>query len=157
MRCVFGRKKSLLSRDSIEIFICSFFNLPPRVTDTMNTALLLIAIVFSLVFASQGFQTNRLFTRASSAVAANKIAEGVEFNTIAREWRFKWSPDDEKRSLVSAQATLGIFAPSLKKLEGVKSVQRIVCGGCHDFKVIVALNSDKFAAWVSYFPLQRSL
>ena len=24
------------------------------------------------------------------------IVEGVDFDTIAREWRFKWSGDDEK-------------------------------------------------------------
>ena len=28
---------------------------------------------------------------------------GVEFNSIAREWRFKWSADNDKQSLASAQ------------------------------------------------------
>merc|ERR1740138_213559 len=27
------------------------------------------------------------------------------------------------------------------------SIQRVVCGGCHDFKVIAKLPSDKFGAW----------
>jgi len=30
---------------------------------------------------------------------------------------------------------------------GVTSVQRVVCGGCHDFKVITCLDVDSFGAW----------
>ena len=36
-------------------------------------------------------------------MATVKITEGVEFQTIAREWRFKWSADNDKVSLASAQ------------------------------------------------------
>lgn len=28
-----------------------------------------------------------------------------------------------------------------------QQVQRVVCGGCMDFKVIVALTAEKFGAW----------
>lgn len=35
----------------------------------------------------------------------------------------------------------------LKKVDGVVSVQRIVCGGCHDFKIIAKLNAEKFGAF----------
>lgn len=27
------------------------------------------------------------------------------------------------------------------------SVQRVVCGGCHDYKVITRLDADSFSAW----------
>lgn len=37
----------------------------------------------------------------------------------------------------------------VKAVDGVKSVQRVVCGGCLDFKVITALSADKFGAWES--------
>ena len=76
------------------------------------------------------------------------ITEGVEFDTIAREWRLKWSPDDDKKSLASVQQTLTELLSSLKAIDGVKSVQRIVCGGCLDYKVIIALPAEKFGAWV---------
>jgi len=45
----------------------------------------------------------------------------------------KWSGDNDKLSLQTAQQTLSIFLPALKKLPGAK-VQRIVCGGCLDYK-----------------------
>jgi len=53
------------------------------------------------------------------------IAEGVEFDTVAREWRCKWSPDGDKASLVAAQEALKAVISDLKELEGVKRVSSI--------------------------------
>ena len=74
------------------------------------------------------------------------ITEGVEFDTIAREWRCKWSPDNEKKSLQEAQKLLDSVLSDLKAMGSAK-VQRVVCGGCMDFKVITSLPADKFEAW----------
>ena len=59
----------------------------------------------------------------------SQITPNVKFDTIAREWRFKWSPDSEKQSLVEAQNVLESVLKEVKSVKGVKSVQRIVCGG----------------------------
>jgi hypothetical protein len=75
------------------------------------------------------------------------ITEGVDFDTIAREWRCKWSPDDDKKSLQEAQKLLDAVLDDLKKVDGFKSVQRVVCGGCLDFKVITAISVEKFGDW----------
>jgi hypothetical protein len=75
------------------------------------------------------------------------IADGVEFDTIAREWRCKWSGDNDKKSLVELQKVLDEYLPTVKAIDGVKSVERIVCGGCLDFKVITSLEEGKFGAW----------
>mmetsp|Transcript_3781 Transcript_3781/g.6462 ORF Transcript_3781/g.6462 Transcript_3781/m.6462 type:complete len:113 (+) Transcript_3781:64-402(+) len=77
------------------------------------------------------------------------IVKGVEFDTIAREWRCKWSADNDKASLASAQQVLDETLKELKALDGVKSVQRIVCGGCLDFKIITALDAAQFPKWES--------
>jgi hypothetical protein len=69
----------------------------------------------------------------------HSIVTGVEFDTIAREWRLKWSPDDDKKSLASVQQSLALFLPAIKNIGGVKSVQRIVCGGCLDYKVYLLI------------------
>lgn len=47
----------------------------------------------------------------------------------------KWSADDEKASLQEAQKALESVLADVKKIDGVKDVQRVVCGGCLDFKV----------------------
>mmetsp|Transcript_15063 Transcript_15063/g.27212 ORF Transcript_15063/g.27212 Transcript_15063/m.27212 type:complete len:113 (-) Transcript_15063:1161-1499(-) len=75
------------------------------------------------------------------------IAEGVEFDTIAREWRCKWSADNDKASLVAAQKAINEVLAQVKGVDGVKSVQRVVCGGCLDFKIIVSLPAEKYEAW----------
>ena len=72
---------------------------------------------------------------SSSSLDMINIAEGVDFDTIAREWRCKWSPEAEKSSLVTAQKALEAVLEDLKKVPGVKRVDRVVCGGCLDFKV----------------------
>jgi hypothetical protein len=64
------------------------------------------------------------------------ITQGVEFDTIAREWRCKWSKDDDMKSLQEAQKVLDEHLSDLKATNGCKSVHRIVCGGNLDFKVL---------------------
>jgi hypothetical protein len=59
------------------------------------------------------------------------ITSNVSFDTVAREIRCKWDGED-KSSLTAAQDILTAHAAALKSVAGVKSVQRIVCGGCHD-------------------------
>lgn len=77
------------------------------------------------------------------------ITNGVEFDTIAREWRLKWSPDNDKASLAEVQKVLNKHTATIKKVEGVKNVQRVVCGGCQDYKVVISLPAEKWGAWVS--------
>ena len=78
-----------------------------------------------------------------------EICEGVSFDTVAREWRFKWSPDNNKASLIAAQKLLQEHLASIRSIPGFKSVQRIVCGSCMDFKVIVALEEPSYGAWAA--------
>ena len=74
------------------------------------------------------------------------ITPNVSFDVIAREWRCKWSEDNDKASLVALQDLLQQHMAAIKATEGVK-VQRVVCGGCHDFKVIISIAADKFGPW----------
>eukprot|EP00590_Aulacoseira_subarctica_P007024 CAMPEP_0172422266 /NCGR_PEP_ID=MMETSP1064-20121228/8435_1 /TAXON_ID=202472 /ORGANISM="Aulacoseira subarctica , Strain CCAP 1002/5" /LENGTH=112 /DNA_ID=CAMNT_0013163051 /DNA_START=133 /DNA_END=471 /DNA_ORIENTATION=+ len=75
------------------------------------------------------------------------IAEGVSFDTIAREWRCKWSLEGDKASLVAAQKALESIVADVKKVPGVKRVDRIVCGGCLDFKIVTLLAPEDFEKW----------
>jgi hypothetical protein len=85
------------------------------------------------------------------------ITEGVEFDTIAREWRCKWSGDNDKKSLQEAQKVLMEVITDLKAVDGVQDVQRVVCGGCLDFKIITKLSAEKFGPWSeSGFPPEET-
>ena len=84
---------------------------------------------------------------ALAATYATQLTPSVSFDTIAREWRCKWSPEDDKASLEAAQQVLAKHLADIKAVKGVKSVQRTVCGGCLDFKVATALGDSDFGAW----------
>jgi hypothetical protein len=75
------------------------------------------------------------------------ICPGVDFDTIAREWRCKWSEANDKKSLEELQKALLEAMPALGGVAGSRGTQRIVCGGCLDFKVITAVREEKFGAW----------
>ena len=119
-----------------------------RALTDMNFRLLVVsAIIASLVQCYSYAFRNPILRNPTALLKMATIAEGVEFNTIAREWRWKFDTKNEKKSLVSSQQTLNVFKSQLQKISGVKSIQRIVCGGCLDFKVIVALSADKYGDW----------
>lgn len=75
------------------------------------------------------------------------IADGVEFNNVAREWRMKWSPDNDKEALVGAQRAVDKHIDALKATPGFRSLQRIVCGDCNDFKVVTTLAKETIDGW----------
>jgi predicted TPR repeat methyltransferase len=72
------------------------------------------------------------------------IADGVEFDTIAREWRCKWSDVNDKAALIAAQQAL---SGVLEELKVLGKVQRVVCGGSLDFKVITSMPACQFNTW----------
>ena len=59
----------------------------------------------------------------------------------------QWSADNDKKSLQEAQKALESVLTQVKAVDGVKDVQRVVCGGCLDFKVITSLDAGKFGDW----------
>ena len=84
------------------------------------------------------------------------IVDGVDFDTVAREWRCKWSADNDKQSLADAQKALNEVLAEVKAVDGFKKVDRVVCGGCLDFKVgglLMFYQSDRLSQLTS--TLQR--
>ncbi|GBG28760.1 Hypothetical Protein FCC1311_049812 [Hondaea fermentalgiana] len=75
------------------------------------------------------------------------ICEGVTFDTIAREWRMKWSEDNDKASLVALQKLIDEVKPALKEIKGLQGVQRMVCGECKDLRLIVRVEAGAFKEW----------
>merc|ERR1712087_45039 len=78
-----------------------------------------------------------------------EIANGrVSFDTVAREWRCKYTgPADTSASLEACQSLLAKHLPTIKAVGGVKEVNRMVCGGCLDFKVSTSVDAASFGEW----------
>ena len=86
-----------------------------------------------------------------------QITPNVKFDTIAREWRFKWSPDADKQSLVEAQNVLDSVLKEVKGVKGVKSVQRVVCGGEKSSNILFSSESSAFFSSILTFHAMRVL
>lgn len=114
----------------------------------MNLIFVAILLVFCAVAQSFRLPTFGIKPMARATVLPASITDGVEFDTIAREWRLKWSADNNKESLAKVQQQLVDLKSSIQSVPGLKSIQRIVCGGCLDYKVVVSVSADKFGEWV---------
>jgi hypothetical protein len=79
-----------------------------------------------------------------AAPAMIELAKGISFNTIAREWRMKYAADNGKAAATEVQALLDKHLEKIKATAGYKSINRVVCGGCMDFKVVISVDAAKF-------------
>ena len=75
----------------------------------------------------------------------------ITFDKVAREWRCKYAADAsggpaDSASLKAAEELLQSYLPTLKSLPNAE-VTRVMCGGCHDFKVATALPAESYFAW----------
>lgn len=83
---------------------------------------------------------------ALSAAAGNSTQ--IEFGHIAREWRMKYAENGLKGGAVELDKMFKEkYLPDVKKIDGFVSVQRAVCGGCNDFKLVIKLKKEKFGDW----------
>ncbi|KAJ1463129.1 hypothetical protein M885DRAFT_610148 [Pelagophyceae sp. CCMP2097] len=75
---------------------------------------------------------------------------GVSFDAIAREWRCKFTgAPGESASLKALQALIDAHLAEIKAIAGVASVQRVVCGGCLDFKIVVKVGLATHGDWAN--------
>jgi hypothetical protein len=68
----------------------------------------------------------------------------------------KWTEGSDKQSLQQAQAVLAKKLATIKAIDGFKSVQRVVCGGCHDLKVKLFPRASISAIHTANFTLYPS-
>jgi hypothetical protein len=74
---------------------------------------------------------------------------GVSYDTVAREWRCKWSDAQGRASVGHVQAAWEAVAESVRATPGVVRVQRMCCGTCMDYKIIVSMSAGHYAAWAA--------
>ena len=85
----------------------------------------------------------------------------ITFDKVAREWRCKYAADAsggpaDSASLKAAEELLQSYLPTLKALPNAE-VTRVMCGGCHDFKIVVNQPCADHDAWkaADYAPEQE--
>ena len=71
-------------------------------------------------------------------------APGVLYDTVAREWRCKVASRDH---LGSAQAVWEDYRNAVARVPGVVRVQRLCCGTCLDFRILVTMRAHAYPRW----------
>eukprot|EP00560_Eucampia_antarctica_P007449 CAMPEP_0197822884 /NCGR_PEP_ID=MMETSP1437-20131217/187_1 /TAXON_ID=49252 ORGANISM="Eucampia antarctica, Strain CCMP1452" /NCGR_SAMPLE_ID=MMETSP1437 /ASSEMBLY_ACC=CAM_ASM_001096 /LENGTH=146 /DNA_ID=CAMNT_0043421749 /DNA_START=45 /DNA_END=485 /DNA_ORIENTATION=+ len=90
----------------------------------------------------------RAFSRVA-AVNAVPLANGsMSFDRVCREWRCKYSGDKAtSESLEAIAKVVDEYLPKLKEVSSDIKVNRLVCGGCLDFKLMSTVPLDDFGPW----------
>ena len=72
----------------------------------------------------------------------------MSFDRVCREWRCKY--DGDKTTSESLEAISKVVDEYLPEIKGVSSgvkVNRLVCGGCLDFKLMTTVPLEDFGPW----------
>lgn len=124
-----------------------------------NSALLLSASLAVSAGFSVGASRAATQLRGGAAQMAEIGDSGVAFETVAREWRCKYSPGEsggpgDSASLKACNDLLMEYMPKLKALPGAE-ITRQVCGGCMDFKVSITQPLEEHGAFMEDLALEE--
>lgn len=101
-------------------------------------------------FSIQAFAPATLPARQNMALNADvPLANGaMSFNRVCREWRCKYDGDKgTSESLEAISKVVDEYLPELKKISDGVTVNRLVCGGCLDFKLMTTVPLEDFGPW----------
>lgn len=82
--------------------------------------------------------------RAQRKAQLLEQAPGILYDTVAREWRCKVH---SREGLGVAQQAWKDWARITSEIPGVVRVQRLCCGTCLDFRIVVSMRADAYPAW----------
>ena len=76
------------------------------------------------------------------------LANGsMSFDRVCREWRCKYEGDkSDSKALEQVAKAVEEYLPKIKEIESM-SVNRLVCGACKDFKLMMTVDLDQFGKW----------
>lgn len=110
-----------------------------------------LSILASLAASAAAFAPSAAISKPSTALFAEDVplANGaMSFNRVCREWRCKYEGDKgTSESLEAIAKQVDKFLPDIKKASADITVNRLVCGGCLDFKLMMTVPLDDFGPW----------
>jgi hypothetical protein len=72
----------------------------------------------------------------------------MSFNRVCREWRCKYDGDKgTSESLEAIAKVVDELLPEIKKASADATVNRLVCGGCLDFKLMTTVPLEDYGPW----------
>ena len=72
----------------------------------------------------------------------------MEFDRVCREWRCKYTGDKAtSESLEEISKVVDEYLPAIKGISDGVKVNRLVCGSCLDFKLMITVPLEDFGGW----------
>jgi hypothetical protein len=107
------------------------------------------AVLSALLATSSAFVVSPGFTRPQVSMNSVPLANGaMSFDRVCREWRCKYSGDkSDSESLEAISKVVDEYLPAIKAVSADATVNRLVCGGCLDFKLMTTVPLDDFGPW----------
>jgi len=108
-----------------------------------------ITLLSTLISTAAAFSPARsTFTRNMSLNAVPLANGSMSFDRVCREWRCKYSGDKtDSESLESVAKVVEEYLPQIKAVSKDATVNRLVCGGCLDFKLMTTVPLADFGPW----------
>ena len=87
--------------------------------------------------------------RPATACQMVDLANGaMSFDRVCREWRCKYTGDKAtSESLESIAKVVDEYLPEIKGVSSDIKVNRLVCGSCLDFKLMMTVPLEDFGPW----------
>lgn len=108
-----------------------------------------VAILSVLAASASAFApAGPAFARHSSALNVDLANGAMSFDRVCREWRCKYEGDKAtSESLEQIAKAVEEVLPEVKSISDGVTVNRLVCGGCLDFKLMITVPLEDFGAW----------
>lgn len=106
------------------------------------------AWVLSSTTASSTPRSAASSTTTALSMAVEMANGRLSFDRVCREWRCKYEGD--KSDSKSLEAIAGVVEDYLQQIKSVSSditVNRLVCGACKDFKLMMTVPLSDFGPW----------
>ena len=116
----------------------------------LKSLYLLLATLFSTHQGAFGWVTAPAAARSSTSLSmAVDLANGsMSFDRVCREWRCKYEGDkSDSKSLEAIAGVVDEYLAEIKAVSPGATVNRLVCGGCLDFKLMTTVPLEDFGAW----------
>ena len=108
-----------------------------------------VALLSALVASASAFApATPAFTRPQVALNVDLANGAMSFDRVCREWRCKYTGDkSDSESLEAISNVLDEYLPQIKAVSDDIAVNRLVCGSCLDFKLMMTVPLDDFGPW----------
>jgi hypothetical protein len=108
----------------------------------MKASVAVFAALFTRTAAFAPTVHSRAFSRNMSAAAVPLANGSMSFDRVCREWRCKYSGDKAtSESLEAISKLVDEYLPQVKAVSEGATVNRLICGGCLDFKLMTTVSS----------------